>query len=171
MLAGMAACSPITGRQARLWESGRKIETDARARAASEALAGEAAELPSPQREVLATAFDLLGAPRSELDCSAFVARAWSAAGVELPRTVREQLRVGSEVTGESPQPGDLVFFAFASRPADHVGLYAGRGQILHVSSAAGSVQLAPLAEPPFAGARVAVRRPGIRAARSEPGA
>lgn len=171
LLAWMAACTPISGRQARLWEAGRRIETDAAARAASETLASEADRLPSPQREVLTTAFGLLGAPRSELDCSAFVARAWSAAGVDLPRTVREQLRFGADVAGEPLEPGDLVFFAFSSRPADHVGLYAGQGQILHVSSAAGSVQLASLAEPPFAGAQVAIRRPGIPVARSEPGA
>ena len=170
MLVCTAACMPITGRQARLWEAGRKIDTDPDARAVTEALAGDAARLPSPQREVMATAFGLLGAPRSELDCSAFVARAWAAAGVLLPRTVREQLRSGAEVDAGPLQPGDLVFFAFSSRPADHVGLYAGRGQILHVSTAAGAVQLAPLTDPPFATARVAVRRPGIGTAHPEPG-
>jgi cell wall-associated NlpC family hydrolase len=160
VLLSMAGCTPVTGRQARIWESGRRLETDPSEQAAAEVLEREAEELGSPQREAVEAALALLGTPRSEMDCSAFVGRAWSAAGVQLPRTVREQLDCGSPIVDVPLEPGDLVFFAFESRPADHVGLYVGHGQFLHVSSAAGCVQLASLSDPPFVTSWVAARRP-----------
>ena len=108
----------------------------------------------------VAAALGLLGTADGQLDCSGLVRRAYAAAGVDLPRTVREQLEVGEPVLPQHLQPGDLVFFAFRHRTADHVGVYAGRGQMVHVSSSARCVQLVPLASPSIAGAHVAARRP-----------
>lgn len=157
---GVVGCTPITARQARIVESGRRLETDPVERAAVEDLQREVARLASPQREAVEAGLALLGTPRSEMDCSAFVGRAWSAAGVQLPRTVRAQLDFGTPIIDVPLAPGDLVFFAFESRPADHVGLYVGHGQFLHVSTAAGCVQLASLSEAPFVSSWVAARRP-----------
>jgi cell wall-associated NlpC family hydrolase len=57
-------------------------------------------------------------------DCSGLVQYAYRQAGVELPRTSREQARAGQAVASlADARPGDLV--AFGS-PVDHIGIYAG---------------------------------------------
>jgi cell wall-associated NlpC family hydrolase len=79
---------------------------------------------------------------------------------------VREQWASGAPVADADLQPGDLVFFAFAHRPVDHVGLYVGRGQIVHVSSSQRCVSLVELGSAPFDAARVGARRPVTRGPR-----
>jgi cell wall-associated NlpC family hydrolase len=55
--------------------------------------------------------------------------------------------------------PGDLVFFAFERRPADHVGIYAGQGCGVHVASSARRVQVADLGAAAFVRAGAGARR------------
>jgi len=159
VLAG--GCTPITTRQARVWERGGAAQAPnvAAADPTVPELARAARELPAVGRNVVESALAALDAIEPGLDCSSFVLRVYSAAGVTLPRTVRQQMRLGSAVTAADLQPGDLVFFAFRRRPADHVGIYAGGGRIVHVSATTGRVQLADLAAAPFASAWVASRR------------
>jgi cell wall-associated NlpC family hydrolase len=159
-VAAAAGCAPVTARQARLHEEGWKPPATQQAEANVRDLADATTGLPEVPRRAVSEALALIGAPRSDLDCSSFVARAYAAAGIDLPRTVREQMQVGDPVAASALQPGDLVFFAFRRRPADHVGIYAGNGQVVHVSSSAHSVQLASLDAAPFASAWVAARRP-----------
>jgi cell wall-associated NlpC family hydrolase len=166
----LAGCGvPITAREARWREEGRPRGAPAPAVDPSLDLEASAAALGDPQRTVVQTALALLGSRDSGLDCSSVAAWAWAAAGVQLPRTVVEQLQSGEAVERDL-QPGDLVFFAFRRRPADHVGVYVGGGRIVHASSAAGSVQLAALAAEPFARSRVAARRPRSPSGERAPG-
>jgi cell wall-associated NlpC family hydrolase len=108
---------------------------------------------------ILQTALQRVGASSHGLDCSTFVCRAYAAAGVQIPSTVRDQMRRGAPIATEALSPGDLLFFSFRRRPADHVGIYTGRGTLVHVSSAARCVQVASLGAPPFASAFVGARR------------
>jgi cell wall-associated NlpC family hydrolase len=162
-----AGCTPITARQARVWEAGGAVQAGEPDAAVPE-LVNAARTLAEPERQVVEAALAAVETTEPGLDCSNFVVRIYAAAGVALPRTVREQLRVGEAVEPSDLRPGDLVFFAFARRPADHVGIYAGNGRVVHVSASAGRVQLADLAAPPFTTAWVASRR--VVAAR-DPGA
>jgi len=165
----VAGCSPITTRQVRVWERGGSVASPPAATdAAVPQLATAARQLPAPQRGIVETALAALDASEPGLDCSSFVLRVYSGAGIALPRTVREQLRVGTAVDAAELRPGDLVFFAFARRPADHVGIYAGDGRVVHVSASTRRVQLADLAQAPFVSAWVASRRVSQRA---DPGA
>lgn len=122
-------------------------------------LARQLPDLPPARRQVVAAALDLVGDVDPDLDCSALAQRAYAAAGIGLPRTVREQLRCGQRVAETDLLPGDLVFFAFERRPADHVGVYAGDGCLVHVSSAARQVQVVGLDAAGFARARAGARR------------
>jgi len=53
---------------------------------------------------------------------------------ISLPRTAREQSRVGLTVSREDLVPGDLVFFN-TRRPFGHVGIYIGNNEFIHASS------------------------------------
>ncbi|MFI6281371.1 NlpC/P60 family protein [Streptomyces sp. NPDC050988] len=62
-------------------------------------------------------------------DCSGLTQAAWKAAGVTLPRTTWDQVKVGTTVSVNSAQPGDLVFFY---DDISHVGIYIGDGMMIH---------------------------------------
>ncbi|OPY72290.1 MAG: D-gamma-glutamyl-meso-diaminopimelic acid endopeptidase CwlS precursor [Syntrophorhabdus sp. PtaU1.Bin058] len=72
------------------------------------------------------------------LDCSAYVKKIYEIFDVELPRSAREQFRVGAKVSSkEDLSVGDLVFFKtkrYAKYPT-HVGIYIGDGNFIHSSS------------------------------------
>ncbi|MBI4698633.1 MAG: C40 family peptidase [Nitrospirae bacterium] len=68
------------------------------------------------------------------IDCSAYVQKVFSLAGVPLPRTAREQFALGQPVNKEDLTIGDLVFFqTYASFPS-HVGIYMGNRLFIHAS-------------------------------------
>ncbi|GJF01326.1 C40 family peptidase [Pseudonocardia sp. D17] len=66
-------------------------------------------------------------------DCSGLVLRAWEAAGVQLPRTSREQATAGQQIPRAQAQPGDLLFWSSNGQVSGvhHVALYLGDGQII----------------------------------------
>lgn len=71
------------------------------------------------------------------LDCSAFVKKIYEIFDVQLPRSAREQFRVGARIEKEELSVGDLVFFRtqrYAKYPT-HVGIYIGDGNFIHSSS------------------------------------
>lgn len=71
------------------------------------------------------------------LDCSAYVRKIYEIFDVRLPRSAREQFRVGSKIQREELSIGDLVFFRtrrYAKFPT-HVGIYIGDGNFIHSSS------------------------------------
>ncbi|SIR03456.1 peptidoglycan endopeptidase LytE [Peribacillus simplex] len=72
-------------------------------------------------------------------DCSSFTLRAFQSAGVSLPRTSMAQSQVGTTVSSKSLQKGDLVFFDTNNDGViNHVGIYAGNGQMLNASTSKG---------------------------------
>ncbi|GAA2440440.1 NlpC/P60 family protein [Streptomyces mauvecolor] len=62
-------------------------------------------------------------------DCSGLTQAAWKAAGVDLPRTTWDQVKMGTRVATADLQPGDLVFFY---DDISHVGMYIGNGMMIH---------------------------------------
>jgi cell wall-associated NlpC family hydrolase len=69
------------------------------------------------------------------MDCSSYVQRVYKIFGIDLPRTAREQFRVGYSVAKNALQVGDLVFFKRPkSREPTHVGIYLGDSQYIHTS-------------------------------------
>ncbi len=85
-------------------------------------------------------------ASRSGTDCSGFTTQVFRAEGVKLPRTSREQARVGNKVSRKEMSKGDLVFFATGrGRRVSHVGIYMGNGKFIHASSGGRKVQVSNL--------------------------
>lgn len=83
----------------------------------------------------LGTPYRLGGSSVRGIDCSAFVAKIYEFFDVNLPRTAREQARVGQVVSKEELVEGDLVFFNTRRRAFGHVGIYIGNNEFIHASS------------------------------------
>ena len=82
------------------------------------------------------------------IDCSGYVQKVYSFAGIELPRSAREQFRVGETIDREELSIGDLVFFrTYASFPS-HVGIYLGNNLFIHASSKSKKVTIDSLEAP-----------------------
>lgn len=122
-------------------------------------LALGATTLRQPRRQIVEVALAMSGAPSKGIDCSSFAQQVYATGGATLPRTVSAQLMSGTPVETAQLRPGDLVFFAFEKRPADHVGIYAGDDSFVHVSSAASAVRVESLHNAVFSNALVAGRR------------
>ena len=81
-------------------------------------------------------------------DCSGLTGAAWGAAGVNLPRTSRQQWYAGPHVALGDLQPGDLLFWASnVANPATihHVALYAGNGLMIAAPHTGDVVKIQPV--------------------------
>jgi cell wall-associated NlpC family hydrolase len=113
----------------------RKVFAQAAAYAADTTLELPAGDLLA---RVITFAYSKIGTPyqwggdgsSGYYDCSGFTMRAYQQAGVQLPRTSRQQYLASPHVAQEDLQPGDLLFWAYnTSDPATihHVAIYLGR--------------------------------------------
>jgi len=85
-------------------------------------------------------------------DCSGLTMRAWEAAGVSLPHNAAMQAQEGTRVSLSSLQPGDLIFFGYG---ISHVGMYIGKGLMIHAPHSGTVVQIGPeMFESPVAAVR-----------------
>lgn len=107
--------------------------------------------------EITSYALSLIGvdykfggnSPEQGLDCSGLIRYVFQqATGISLPRTAREQARVGESVAVDKLQPGDLVFFNTRRFQFSHVGLYIGDNRFIHAPSTGGSVEVVSLEKP-----------------------
>lgn len=67
------------------------------------------------------------------LDCSGFTQTLFRFIGLKLPRDASQQYMLGTQVSFDEAEPGDLAFFGNEGR-VSHVGIVAENGKILHVS-------------------------------------
>ncbi|EPH45878.1 NlpC/P60 family protein [Streptomyces aurantiacus] len=72
-------------------------------------------------------------------DCSGLTQAAWKTAGISLPRTTWDQVKVGTKVSTSSAEPGDLVFFY---DDISHVGIYIGNGKMIHAPKPGANVRV-----------------------------
>ena len=126
---------------------------------------GHGTTLAAPQAVSVAIRFalDQVGKPYvwgatgpASYDCSGLVQRSYAMAGVALPRTSREQARVGKAVDLPDLLPGDLLFWAY--NPADlatvhHVAMYLGDGKIVQAPQPGEFVEVTTMWLSGYAGA------------------
>jgi cell wall-associated NlpC family hydrolase len=100
----------------------------------------------TPAEVAVATARAQIGKPYrygasgpSAFDCSGLMRFSWAAAGVALPRTSGSQFASLRRVPIDELKPGDLVY-----RPG-HVGMYIGKGRMVHSPHSGTRVQISPL--------------------------
>ncbi|MEV1023063.1 NlpC/P60 family protein [Streptomyces sp. NPDC050264] len=77
------------------------------------------------------------GTGPNSYDCSGLTQWAYAQAGVQISRVTYTQVNEGPRVGMSALKPGDLVFF----NNTEHVGLYAGNGQVLHAPYPGASVR------------------------------
>jgi cell wall-associated NlpC family hydrolase len=99
-------------------------------------MAGAADTIVREARESVGIRYGYGSANLKKTDCAGLTRRVAASAGVELPRTTREQYRVGEAVERGELAPGDLVFFRNTyKRGISHVGIYIGEGKFIHAAS------------------------------------
>ncbi|MDR2077006.1 MAG: C40 family peptidase [Desulfovibrio sp.] len=70
--------------------------------------------------------------PSTGFDCSGLVQWTFAQYGIPMPRTTREQVKAGVEVSKKQLRPGDLVVFKISGRNNLHTGIYTGDGKFVH---------------------------------------
>jgi cell wall-associated NlpC family hydrolase len=89
--------------------------------------------------------------PGKGFDCSGLIQYVMSALKVDVPRTAKQQARVGLAVNRDTSRllPGDLLTFSKGKKGVvSHIGIYIGDGKFIHASSVAGRVIESPIDRP-----------------------
>jgi cell wall-associated NlpC family hydrolase len=97
--------------------------------------------------------------PSTGFDCSGLVAWAYGRVGIALPHSSYALFETGRPVPISSLSAGDMLFFSGLG----HVGLYVGRGRMVHAPHSGALVEVVSLGPSgygsPIVGARRIVRR------------
>jgi cell wall-associated NlpC family hydrolase len=98
------------------------------------------------------------GAAPGGFDCSGLVEYAALSAGIRVPRTAAEQLRIGAPVDRADLQAGDLIFMHLAHKEL-HVAIALDRQLFVHAPSTGGHVRIDSLIAAPYAKGFIGARR------------
>lgn len=93
--------------------------------------------------------------PASGFDCSGLVYWAYGRLGIELPHSSYALYGEGRGVRRSSAKPGDVLVFSGLG----HVGLYVGRGRMVHAPHSGALVEIVRLGSSDYGGRIVSVRR------------
>lgn len=127
------------------WVAGRQLSSVVVAHVSMSQHRSVANEI-STARSYLGVEYLWAGMSKSGIDCSGLIYRSMLAMGVVLPRDAADQSQVGRAVSRRSLRPGDLVFFGPGGwQTIHHVGIYIGRGLVLHAPHTGARVTITPL--------------------------
>jgi len=79
-------------------------------------------------------------------DCSGLVQRAWSVAGVSIPRTSGQEFAATVHISMTDALPGDLIFYG--QNGVQHVAMYIGFGLIVEAANPRVGVVISPINTP-----------------------
>jgi cell wall-associated NlpC family hydrolase len=91
--------------------------------------------------------------PLSGFDCSGLVYYAYGRLGIKLPHSSYALFDHGRGISRRKMRPGDVLFFSGLG----HVGIYVGRGRMVHAPHSGSRVQVVKLGQ--YGGLLVGVRR------------
>ncbi|TFB66308.1 C40 family peptidase [Cryobacterium sp. Hz9] len=101
--------------------------TSTRATSSTNGTAG--ADVVASARKYLGVPYVFGGEDSSGMDCSGLVQTVYADIGIELPRLVSGQMKMGTEVASlAEAQPGDLI----VTGGGDHILIYAGDNKVIH---------------------------------------
>ncbi|GHU69682.1 hypothetical protein AGMMS49992_00770 [Clostridia bacterium] len=104
----------------------------------SSTASGRAAQAIAIAKQFLGAKYVYATAGPTTFDCSGLTLYVFKQLGFDLPHTTRLQCQMGSSVSFQNLQMGDLVFFdtvAGNGLQYDHVGIYIADGQFIHAAS------------------------------------
>ncbi|MGF7534439.1 C40 family peptidase [Bacillus mexicanus] len=111
----------------------------------------EIAEADMSSEQIISEAKKLLGyqykyggeTPKEGFDSSGFIQYVFNKADIHLPRSVKDQSKVGTAIKSEDVKPGDILFFkkeGSSGTIATHNALYIGDGQVIHSTQSKGVI-------------------------------
>ncbi|PCG86805.1 glycoside hydrolase [Streptomyces sp. WZ.A104] len=104
-------------------------------------VSGSAASIVAFAKAQVGDAYVSGGTGPNAWDCSGLVQAAYRTAGIDLPRVSQAQSTVGTQVSLNNLQPGDILYWGSAGS-AYHVAIYVGGGQFVGAqNSSTGTVQ------------------------------
>ncbi|ANF97140.1 C40 family peptidase [Paenibacillus bovis] len=115
-------------------------------------------EIKTEASKVIGTPYVLGGTSTRGFDCSGFTRYVYKKLNKTLPRTARQQARIGKPVAKGNLSVGDLVFFNTMGRGISHVAIYIGHNKIIHAASSSG-VTISSLSQSYYAKRYVTARR------------
>lgn len=93
--------------------------------------------------------------PTSGFDCSGLVYWAYARLGIEVPHSSYALYDLGRRVARTRMKPGDVLFFSGLG----HVGLYIGRGRMVHAPHSGRNVEVVTLGGSHYGSRLVGARR------------
>lgn len=93
--------------------------------------------------------------PSTGFDCSGLVRWAYAQVGIDLPHSSYALYGEGRRVTGSTLAPGDILFF----EGLGHVGLYLGRGRMVHAPQTGRDVEVVRLSGSNYGARLIGARR------------
>jgi cell wall-associated NlpC family hydrolase len=93
--------------------------------------------------------------PASGFDCSGLVRWAYGQVGIDLPHSSYALYGEGRRVSGSNLAPGDILFF----EGLGHVGLYLGRGRMVHAPQTGRNVEVVRLSSTNYGARMIGARR------------
>ena len=98
-------------------------------------------------RRYIGTPYRYGGMSKSGIDCSGLIYNCYKTIDVTLPRTAKDQSKIGSSKTWDSIRPGDIVYFKFKQKDEKwyHAGMitHAEKDDIrfVHASTRSGVIE------------------------------
>ncbi|WP_307621873.1 C40 family peptidase [Streptomyces sp. V3I7] len=144
-----------TAERAKLSASASVSTSDSGASVSASVGTGSAASVISFVKAQIGDAYVSGGTGPNSWDCSGLVQAAFKQVGVSLPRVSQDQSTAGTQVSLDSLQPGDILYWGSAGS-AYHVGVYVGDGMFVGAQNPSTGVVEKPLSyDPPTGAVRV----------------
>jgi cell wall-associated NlpC family hydrolase len=93
--------------------------------------------------------------PETGFDCSGLVRWAYGRVGIELPHNSYALYGTGRRVAESGMKPGDILFF----EGLGHVGIYLGRGRMVHAPQTGRNVEVVRLGTTNYGSRLIGARR------------
>lgn len=115
-------------------------------------------EIATYAEKLYGTPYKFGGTTTSGFDCSGYIRYVFNHFNISLPRTSADQFKVGTTVSKDELQPGDLVFFANTYKKGiSHTGIYLGDNEFISAKSRGvlkANLKTDPYWAPKYAGAK-----------------
>lgn len=145
------------------WPASAVVDRGKRAQGSGEPAATATAQKQTKGEQAAGFALQAVGipyrwageSPATGFDCSGLVRWAYGRVGVDVPHSSYALYGIGQRVSTSRLSPGDLLFF----EGLGHMGLYVGKGRMVHSPSTGRSVEVVELAATGYGSRLIGARR------------